>query len=182
MRRRIQPSEERLGRVKDREVKLKGGGVAVGLKRLSHTPAQTRSVMRGRHVPPPTLGPLSTSLLYLTPPPSPSIPPRARQTDPAGLWHNHFISPSSGTAACANSDCPPPTPPPTGTTVAQVTATDADDPTFGNNAKLLYSILQGEPYFSVEPKTGRTCRLSSRHQSVLSLCHCEGLYIFFFKC
>ncbi|XP_053268396.1 cadherin-7 [Pleuronectes platessa] len=43
---------------------------------------------------------------------------------------------------------------PTGTTVAQVTATDADDPLFGNNAKLIYSILQGEPYFSVEPKTG----------------------------
>uniref|UniRef100_A0A3P8ST45 Cadherin domain-containing protein n=1 Tax=Amphiprion percula TaxID=161767 RepID=A0A3P8ST45_AMPPE len=39
------------------------------------------------------------------------------------------------------------------TTVAQVTATDADDPMFGNNAKLIYSILQGEPYFSVEPKT-----------------------------
>ncbi|XP_075936514.1 cadherin-7 [Anarhichas minor] len=44
---------------------------------------------------------------------------------------------------------------PTGTTVAQVTATDADDPMFGNNAKLIYSILQGEPYFSVEPKTGK---------------------------
>ncbi|XP_069369036.1 cadherin-7 [Paralichthys olivaceus] len=43
---------------------------------------------------------------------------------------------------------------PTGTRVAQVTATDADDPLFGNNAKLIYSILQGEPYFSVEPKTG----------------------------
>ncbi|XP_062297146.1 cadherin-7 isoform X1 [Scomber scombrus] len=43
---------------------------------------------------------------------------------------------------------------PTGTTVAQVTATDADDPMFGNNAKLIYSILHGEPYFSVEPKTG----------------------------
>ncbi|XP_026220217.1 cadherin-7 isoform X2 [Anabas testudineus] len=43
---------------------------------------------------------------------------------------------------------------PTGTTVAQVAATDADDPLFGNNAKLIYSILQGEPYFSVEPKTG----------------------------
>ncbi|XP_032359298.1 cadherin-7 isoform X1 [Etheostoma spectabile] len=43
---------------------------------------------------------------------------------------------------------------PMGTTVAQVTATDADDPMFGNNAKLIYSILQGEPYFSVEPKTG----------------------------
>lgn len=43
---------------------------------------------------------------------------------------------------------------PVGTTVARVTATDADDPMFGNNAKLIYSILQGEPYFSVEPKTG----------------------------
>ncbi|XP_014835017.1 PREDICTED: cadherin-7-like isoform X2 [Poecilia mexicana] len=42
---------------------------------------------------------------------------------------------------------------PVGTTVAQVTATDADDPMFGNNAKLIYSILQGEPYFSVQPKT-----------------------------
>ncbi|CAL8398920.1 unnamed protein product, partial [Arctogadus glacialis] len=40
------------------------------------------------------------------------------------------------------------------TTVARVTATDADDPQQGNNARLLYSILQGEPYFSVEPKTG----------------------------
>ncbi|XP_035268163.1 cadherin-7 [Anguilla rostrata] len=43
---------------------------------------------------------------------------------------------------------------PVGTTVAQVTATDADDPLYGNNAKLIYSIQQGEPYFSVEPKTG----------------------------
>ncbi|XP_068604229.1 cadherin-7 [Brachionichthys hirsutus] len=43
---------------------------------------------------------------------------------------------------------------PIGTTVTQVTATDADDPAFGNNAKLIYSILQGEPYFSVEAKTG----------------------------
>ncbi|XP_075903751.1 cadherin-7 [Nelusetta ayraudi] len=43
---------------------------------------------------------------------------------------------------------------PTGTTVAQVTATDADDPMHGNHAKLIYSILQGEPYFSIEPKTG----------------------------
>ncbi|KAJ8375052.1 hypothetical protein SKAU_G00056320 [Synaphobranchus kaupii] len=43
---------------------------------------------------------------------------------------------------------------PIGTTVVQVTATDADDPLYGNNAKLIYSIQQGEPYFSVEPKTG----------------------------
>uniref|UniRef100_W5N2X3 Cadherin-12 n=1 Tax=Lepisosteus oculatus TaxID=7918 RepID=W5N2X3_LEPOC len=43
---------------------------------------------------------------------------------------------------------------PTGTTVIQVTATDADDPSYGNNARLIYSILQGQPYFSVEPTTG----------------------------
>ncbi|NXS54993.1 CAD19 protein, partial [Brachypteracias leptosomus] len=41
-----------------------------------------------------------------------------------------------------------------GTSVTQVTATDGDDPSFGNNARLLYSLIQGQPYFSVEPKTG----------------------------
>ncbi|XP_048828019.1 cadherin-11-like isoform X1 [Brienomyrus brachyistius] len=41
-----------------------------------------------------------------------------------------------------------------GTSVIQVTATDADDPTYGNSAMLVYSILQGQPYFSVDPQTG----------------------------
>uniref|UniRef100_A0A8C6USK4 Cadherin 11, type 2, OB-cadherin (osteoblast) n=1 Tax=Neogobius melanostomus TaxID=47308 RepID=A0A8C6USK4_9GOBI len=41
-----------------------------------------------------------------------------------------------------------------GTSVMQVTATDADDPTYGNSARLVYSILQGQPYFSVESQTG----------------------------
>ncbi|XP_065255643.1 cadherin-6 isoform X4 [Emys orbicularis] len=41
-----------------------------------------------------------------------------------------------------------------GTFVVQVTATDADDPTYGNSAKVLYSILQGQPYFSVESESG----------------------------
>nr|XP_046212243.1 cadherin-18-like [Oncorhynchus gorbuscha]XP_046212244.1 cadherin-18-like [Oncorhynchus gorbuscha]XP_046212245.1 cadherin-18-like [Oncorhynchus gorbuscha] len=41
-----------------------------------------------------------------------------------------------------------------GTSVYQVTATDADDPTYGNSARVVYSILQGQPYFSVDPKTG----------------------------
>ncbi|XP_036374751.1 cadherin-10-like [Megalops cyprinoides] len=41
-----------------------------------------------------------------------------------------------------------------GTSVIQVTATDADDGMYGNSAKLVYSILQGDPYFSVDPKTG----------------------------
>lgn len=35
-----------------------------------------------------------------------------------------------------------------------VVATDADDPTYGNSARVTYSILQGQPYFSVEPRTG----------------------------
>ncbi|XP_045895078.1 cadherin-18 isoform X2 [Micropterus dolomieu] len=41
-----------------------------------------------------------------------------------------------------------------GVSVLQVTATDADDPTYGNSARIVYSILQGQPYFSVDPKTG----------------------------
>ncbi|XP_061878155.1 cadherin-22-like [Entelurus aequoreus] len=43
---------------------------------------------------------------------------------------------------------------PLGTMVVQVAATDADDPTYGNSARVVYSILHGQPYFSVEPKTG----------------------------
>ncbi|XP_063509867.1 cadherin-19 isoform X1 [Pongo pygmaeus] len=50
---------------------------------------------------------------------------------------------------------------PEGTLVIQVTASDADDPSSGNNARLLYSLLQGQPYFSVEPTTG-VIRISSK--------------------
>ena len=51
-----------------------------------------------------------------------------------------------------------------GTSVVTVTADDADDQTYGNSAKLVYSILQGQPYFSVdsengEPKPSRICWL-----------------------
>lgn len=42
-----------------------------------------------------------------------------------------------------------------GTSVFQVTATDADDPTYGNSARVVYSVLHGQPYFSVDPKTGK---------------------------
>ncbi|XP_059419604.1 cadherin-18-like [Carassius carassius] len=41
-----------------------------------------------------------------------------------------------------------------GMSVFQITATDADDPTYGNSAKIVYSILQGQPFFTVDPKTG----------------------------
>uniref|UniRef100_A0AAY4A2A1 Cadherin-12 n=1 Tax=Denticeps clupeoides TaxID=299321 RepID=A0AAY4A2A1_9TELE len=43
---------------------------------------------------------------------------------------------------------------PVGTYVTRVTATDADDPTYGNSARVVYSILHGQPYFSVDAKTG----------------------------
>lgn len=48
-----------------------------------------------------------------------------------------------------------------GTSVIQVTATDADDSMYGNSAKLVYSISQGHPYFSVDPNTGMTVILSN---------------------
>ncbi|KAF3858790.1 hypothetical protein F7725_011991 [Dissostichus mawsoni] len=41
--------------------------------------------------------------------------------------------------------------------VQDVSASDADDPTYGNSAKIVYSVLQGQPFFSVDPNTGRTC-------------------------
>lgn len=42
----------------------------------------------------------------------------------------------------------------TGTSIIQVTARDADDPTYGNSARLVYSVTQGQDYFSVDPQTG----------------------------
>ncbi|XP_047231251.1 cadherin-24-like isoform X2 [Girardinichthys multiradiatus] len=41
-----------------------------------------------------------------------------------------------------------------GTSITQVTAIDADDPTYGNSARLVYGILQGQDLFSVDPQTG----------------------------
>uniref|UniRef100_A0A3B5LTG1 Cadherin domain-containing protein n=1 Tax=Xiphophorus couchianus TaxID=32473 RepID=A0A3B5LTG1_9TELE len=41
-----------------------------------------------------------------------------------------------------------------GTSITRVTATDADDPTYGNSARLVYGILQGQDQFSVDPQTG----------------------------
>lgn len=39
-----------------------------------------------------------------------------------------------------------------GTSVVQWTATDADDPTYGNSARVVYSILQGQPILQWSPK------------------------------
>uniref|UniRef100_A0A4W3JPZ9 Cadherin-22 n=1 Tax=Callorhinchus milii TaxID=7868 RepID=A0A4W3JPZ9_CALMI len=43
---------------------------------------------------------------------------------------------------------------PVGTSVMQVTASDADDPTYGSSARLLYSLLQEQEQFTVDTKTG----------------------------
>ncbi|XP_068597968.1 cadherin-8 [Brachionichthys hirsutus] len=40
-----------------------------------------------------------------------------------------------------------------GAAVTRVTATDADDPVYGNSARLVYSILDGQPYFSIDPNS-----------------------------
>lgn len=45
-------------------------------------------------------------------------------------------------------------PPGPGTSVMQVMASDADDPTYGSSARLVYSVLDGERHFTVDPKTG----------------------------
>ncbi|KAM9831361.1 cadherin-24-like [Neosynchiropus ocellatus] len=41
-----------------------------------------------------------------------------------------------------------------GTSIVQVTARDADDPTYGNSARLVYAITEGQSHFSVDPQTG----------------------------
>ncbi|TSN21224.1 Cadherin-18 [Bagarius yarrelli] len=38
--------------------------------------------------------------------------------------------------------------------IIKITATDADDPTYGNSARIVYSVLQGQAYFTIDPKTG----------------------------
>lgn len=37
----------------------------------------------------------------------------------------------------------------------QVMASDADDPTYGSSARVVYSVLEGEQHFTVDSKTGQ---------------------------
>ncbi|KPP77479.1 hypothetical protein Z043_103096, partial [Scleropages formosus] len=41
-----------------------------------------------------------------------------------------------------------------GTSVMKVTASDADDPTYGSSARVVYSVLDGEKFFTVDSQTG----------------------------
>lgn len=68
--------------------------------------------------------------------------------------HQHL--PSSSAAYFSSTFC-------IGTSVIQLIATDADDPTYGNSARVVYSILEGQPYFSVDAKTGMTSHTLAQH-------------------
>ena len=37
----------------------------------------------------------------------------------------------------------------------KVTAIDADDPTYGSSARVVYSVLDGERFFAVDKHTGK---------------------------
>lgn len=69
-----------------------------------------------------------------------------------------------------------------GTTVVTITASDADDQTYGNSAKLVYSILQGQPYFSVDSEngepnsTGRTALFPPERQQEVSVLKRAGTF------
>ncbi|KAI3369879.1 hypothetical protein L3Q82_024688 [Scortum barcoo] len=43
---------------------------------------------------------------------------------------------------------------PIGASVMKVTASDADDPTYGSSARVVYSVLDGEKFFTVDKNTG----------------------------
>lgn len=60
---------------------------------------------------------------------------------------------------------------PEGTFVIKVTASDADDPTSGYHARILYNLERGQPYFSVEPTTG-VIRISSKMDRELQDTYC----------
>lgn len=49
-----------------------------------------------------------------------------------------------------------------------MTATDADDPTYGNSAKLVYTLVQGQQYFSVDPQTGERALRTTHHLVILA--------------
>lgn len=48
-----------------------------------------------------------------------------------------------------------------GTSVMKVMASDADDPTYGSSARIVYSVLDGEKFFTVDRQTGKTQTFSA---------------------
>lgn len=71
----------------------------------------------------------------------------------------------------------------------QLSATDADDPTYGNSARVVYSILEGQPYFSVDAKTGEIEKYSRdffnpdrKAETALPMERGDGLGFFASRC
>ena len=89
--------------------------------------------------------------------PSPLLPPLLSAPEPISFNSALLVSRSHSSAFLPHvalswlSGVPEP---PAGTSVIQVTAHDADDPSYGNSAKLVYTVLDGLPFFSVDPQTG----------------------------
>lgn len=49
----------------------------------------------------------------------------------------------------------------------KVMASDADDPTYGSSARIVYSVLEGERFFSVDRQTGKN----------MFICSSQGLFL-----
>lgn len=56
----------------------------------------------------------------------------------------------------------------------KVTASDADDPTYGSSARVVYSVLEGEKFFTVDKNTGK----SYKDRIFITTCSC---YLFFLE-
>lgn len=94
--------------------------------------------------------------------PKPSNALKALLLPVAVAWSDSFLSPVS-LLPLPSRPCRP-----SGTSIIQVTATDADDPTYGNSAKLVYTLVQGQQYFSVDPQTGERALRTTNHLVILA--------------
>lgn len=65
----------------------------------------------------------------------------------------------------------------------QVMASDADDPTYGSSARVVYSVLEGEQHFTVDSKTGEQqhpaqgTRLQPHALRVMCVAMCQPLVL-----
>ncbi|XP_043383039.1 cadherin-22 isoform X4 [Chelonia mydas] len=86
------------------------------------------------------------------------LPPVSRGSLGRGCWYQVGCPPSvAGSAPAVFSFHEPGcsrAPRREGTSVMKVMASDADDPTYGSSARVVYSVLEGEQHFTVDSKTG----------------------------
>lgn len=63
----------------------------------------------------------------------------------------------------------------------KVTASDADDPTYGSSAKVVYRVLDGERFFTVDKHTGKEHHTSPQPPAPF-LRRFSSALSFFFSC